>query len=131
MHAIQDAVPRADVTWRESPRGMSHFGGLGRPLMSMEDPSVNAAWRDHRRHVLDIAFRMIGNLAEAEDVVQEAFARLLAADVDAIDDVGGWLVVVSIPIVVDFPAPLGPRKPKTSPGAMSKSMSLTASTPPG
>jgi len=67
----------------------------------MEDPSVNAAWRDHRRHVLDIAFRMMGNLAEAEDVVQEAFARLLAADVDAIDDVGGWLVVVTTRVCLD------------------------------
>ena len=27
-----------------------------------------------RRHVLDVAFRMLGNLAEAEDVVQEAYA---------------------------------------------------------
>ena len=71
--------------------------------MSMEDPSaeISAAWRDHRRHVLDIAFRMMGNLAEAEDVVQEAFSRLVVADVDAIDDVGGWLVVVTTRLCLD------------------------------
>ena len=31
------------------------------------DVAVEQAWRDHRRHVLDIAFRMLGNLSEAED----------------------------------------------------------------
>jgi RNA polymerase sigma-70 factor (ECF subfamily) len=58
------------------------------------DLRVGRAWRDHRRHVLDIAFRMLGSLSEAEDVVQEAFARLVRTDLDEIDDVGGWLVVV-------------------------------------
>jgi RNA polymerase sigma-70 factor, ECF subfamily len=58
------------------------------------DLRVGRAWRDHRRHVLDIAFRMLGSLSEAEDVVQEAFARLVRSDLDRIDDVGGWLVVV-------------------------------------
>jgi RNA polymerase sigma-70 factor, ECF subfamily len=58
------------------------------------DLRVGRAWRDHRRHVLDIAFRMLGSISEAEDVVQEAFARLVRADLDEIDDVGGWLVVV-------------------------------------
>jgi hypothetical protein len=40
------------------------------------------------------------------------------------------MVVVSMPTVVDLPAPLGPSRPKTSPGATSKSMAFTASTPP-
>ena len=62
---------------------------------------LGQAWRDHRRHVLDIAFRMLGNLGEAEDVVQEAFARLVRADVDRIDDVGGWLVVVVSRLCLD------------------------------
>ena len=43
----------------------------------------------------------------------------------------GRIVVVRIPIVVDLPAPLGPRRPKTSPAATSKSIDFTASTPPG
>jgi RNA polymerase sigma-70 factor, ECF subfamily len=58
------------------------------------DLRVGRAWRDHRRHVLDIAFRMLGSLSEAEDVVQEAFSRLVRSELDQIDDVGGWLVVV-------------------------------------
>lgn len=59
------------------------------------------AWRDHRRHVLDIAFRMLGNLSEAEDVVQEGFARLVKADIDQIEDTGGWLVVVVSRLCLD------------------------------
>ena len=39
--------------------------------------------------------------------------------------------VVSMPIVVDLPAPLGPSRPNTSPAATEKSILLTASTPPG
>ena len=65
------------------------------------DDELGQAWQDHRRHVLDIAFRMLGNVGEAEDVVQEAFARLVRADVDQIDDVGGWLVVVVSRLCLD------------------------------
>ena len=43
----------------------------------------------------------------------------------------GAIVVVSMPIVVDLPAPFGPSSPNTSPGATSKSIPCTASTPPG
>jgi RNA polymerase sigma-70 factor (ECF subfamily) len=62
---------------------------------------VGRAWRDHRRHLLDIAFRMLGNLSEAEDAVQESFARLVRADLERIDNVGGWLVVVVSRLCLD------------------------------
>jgi RNA polymerase sigma-70 factor (ECF subfamily) len=65
------------------------------------DVELGRAWRDHRRHLLDIGFRTLGNLSEAEDAVQEAFARLVRADLDQIDDVGGWLVVVVSRICLD------------------------------
>ena len=79
--------------------------------MEHPSPDISAAWREHRRHLLDIAFRMLGNLAEAEDVVQEAFSRLVVADVDAIDDVGGWLVVVTTRLVPrSAPQPAPPQR---------------------
>jgi RNA polymerase sigma-70 factor (ECF subfamily) len=65
------------------------------------DVELGRAWREHRRHLLDIAFRMLGNLGEAEDAVQEAFTRLAAADLSTIDDVGGWLVVVVSRLCLD------------------------------
>jgi len=58
------------------------------------DVRLGRAWRDHHRYLLDVAFRVLGSISEAEDVVQEAYARLVKADLDAIDDVKGWLVVV-------------------------------------
>src|SRR5579864_992316 len=42
----------------------------------------------------------------------------------------GWSSVVSILMVVDLPAPLGPRKAKISPSAMVKLMSSTAVSSP-
>jgi RNA polymerase sigma-70 factor (ECF subfamily) len=62
---------------------------------------LDRAWREHRRHLLDVGFRMLGSLSEAEDVVQEAFARLVRADVDRIDEIGGWLVVVVSRLCLD------------------------------
>jgi RNA polymerase sigma-70 factor, ECF subfamily len=68
---------------------------------SRNDTALEQAWRDNRRHLLDIAFRMLGNLSEAEDVVQEGFARLLRVDLDEIEDVRGWLVVVVSRLCLD------------------------------
>jgi RNA polymerase sigma-70 factor, ECF subfamily len=65
------------------------------------DIQLGRAWREHRRYVLDIGFRMLGSLSEAEDVVQEAFARLMRTDIDEIDDVRGWLVVVVSRLCLD------------------------------
>jgi len=51
-------------------------------------------WREHRTYLLSIAYRMLGNIADAEDVVQDAFTRLLRFDAGEINDMRGWLVVV-------------------------------------
>lgn len=57
------------------------------------DAALSAIWRAHHRYVLDVAYRMLGSVSEAEDIVQDAFARLLPIDLDTIDDIRGWLVV--------------------------------------
>ena len=68
-----------------------------------EDRHSNAesAWIEHRQRVFDIAYRMTGSIAEAEDIAQETSMRLLAADLDSITDVLGWLVTVSSRLSVD------------------------------
>ena len=44
---------------------------------------------------------MLGAVTESEDVVQEAFDRLLREDIDQIEDVRGWLVVVTTRLSLD------------------------------
>src|SRR6266550_3966079 len=116
---------------------MSHFRAGGRPYRVTPRPGrtsmgdeLGQAWRDHRRHGLDIAFRMLGNLAEAEDVVQEAFARLARADVDRIDDVGGWLVVVVSRLCLDR-LRSDRRHPTSAAGSASGSSTAGNLSPPG
>jgi RNA polymerase sigma-70 factor, ECF subfamily len=55
---------------------------------------VTEAWRSHRPYLVNLAYQMLGDIGDAEDLVQEAFLRLSRADVDEIDNVRGWLTVV-------------------------------------
>lgn len=59
------------------------------------------AWREHRPFLVDLAFRMLGNIGDAEDVVQDAFTRLLRVDTESISDLRGWLVVVVSRLCLD------------------------------
>ena len=58
------------------------------------DARLGRAWRDDHRYLLNVALRVLGSVSEAEDAVQEGFARLVAQDLDEIEDVRGWLTVV-------------------------------------
>ncbi|HEX4864859.1 MAG TPA: sigma-70 family RNA polymerase sigma factor [Acidimicrobiales bacterium] len=77
---------------------MDQTPSVGRDTESV----VAAAWRDQKAFSTDLAFRMLGDIAEAEDVVQEAFARLLQANPSEIGDVRGWLVVVVSRLCLDI-----------------------------
>ncbi len=58
------------------------------------DARLGHAWRDNSRYLLNVAFRVLGSISEAEDAVQEAFARLVEQNLDEIDDTRRWLTVV-------------------------------------
>ncbi len=51
-----------------------------------DDATISQAYREHRPYLVDLAFRTLGDLGAAEDVVQDAFARLLRADAGEIID---------------------------------------------
>jgi RNA polymerase sigma-70 factor, ECF subfamily len=68
---------------------------------SSREARVRAAWKADRAYLFAIAVGMLGRPAEAEDVVQEAFARLAGACIDDIEDVRGWLVVVTRRLCLD------------------------------
>src|SRR6202521_612446 len=56
---------------------------------------IAEVWRLNRPYLVDLAFAMLRDIGAAEDAVQEAFARLVVADFDGIDDKRGWLIVVT------------------------------------
>lgn len=60
-----------------------------------ESAGLEAAWHDHHPYLVNLAYRMLGDIGEAEDVAQEAFLRLARADQDQLDDVRAWLTVVA------------------------------------
>ena len=59
------------------------------------------AWSEHHAFLLDVSYRLLGSYSDAEDVVQEAFTRLLRTDLDPIEDVRAWLVVVVSRLCLD------------------------------
>jgi RNA polymerase sigma-70 factor, ECF subfamily len=59
------------------------------------------AWNEHRPYLIDLAFRMLGDIGAAEDVVQDAFWRLLRARPGEIEDERGWLIVVTSRLCLD------------------------------
>src|SRR4029079_19648934 len=66
-----------------------------------DSPSVEAAWRSHRPYLVNLAYQMLGDIGEAEDVAQEAFLRLSRADPSQIDDIRAWLTVVAGRLCLD------------------------------
>ena len=66
-----------------------------------DDERVIQAYREHRSYLVDLAFRMLGDIGAAEDAVQEAYTRLLAADAGGIEDERGWLIVVTSRLCLD------------------------------
>jgi DNA-directed RNA polymerase specialized sigma24 family protein len=69
------------------------------------DSAVDAALIGERRHLLSLAFRMLGTVAEAEDAVQETYVRwyrLEPAERDQIQVQRAWLTRVASRICLDM-----------------------------
>jgi len=62
---------------------------------------ISQAYQDHRPYLVDLAFRMLGDIGAAEDIVQDAFTRLMAAKSGEIEDERGWLIVVTSRLCLD------------------------------
>ena len=73
--------------------------GGGRP-----DPGLSAIMSE-RRQLINLTYRLLGSLADAEDAVQETYARWYAMSQqqqEAIESPGGWLTRVASRICLDL-----------------------------
>ncbi|GAA1605876.1 RNA polymerase sigma factor SigJ [Kribbella sancticallisti] len=68
------------------------------------DPDLSAIMSE-RRQLINLAYRLLGSLAEAEDVVQETYARWYALSLpqrEAIETPAAWLTKVASRICLDL-----------------------------
>ena len=56
---------------------------------------LGAEWETHRPAVFGVAYRLLGSVADAEDVAQDVWLRAARADLRAVDDLRAWLVTVA------------------------------------
>src|SRR5215472_11860394 len=74
------------------------------PEHGQPDPGLSAIMSE-RRQLINLAYRLLGSLAEAEDAVQETYARWYALSRqqrEAIESPGAWLTTVASRICLDL-----------------------------
>ena len=73
-------------------------------MTTQPDPSLSAIMNE-RRQLINLTYRLLGSLADAEDVVQETYARWYAMSrqqQEAIESAGAWLTTVASRICLDL-----------------------------
>ncbi|QNP62156.1 RNA polymerase sigma-70 factor [Streptomyces genisteinicus] len=76
----------------------------------MATDTVNDVFEEHRSLLTGVAYRMLGRVADAEDVVQEAWLRWSAADRGDVREPRGWLVRVTTRLAIDRLRHIGSRR---------------------
>lgn len=59
-------------------------------------------FEENRGHLRAVAYRMLGSASAADDAVQEAWLRLTRSDLNAVENLGGWLTTVVARICLDM-----------------------------
>ena len=67
-----------------------------------ETTGFTAAWRHHHPYLVNLAYQMLGDVGDAEDVAQEAFLRLSRTAPGEIEDVRAWLTTVAGRLCLDL-----------------------------
>lgn len=88
------------------------------------------AWRAHRAYLVDLAFRMLGDVGAAEDAVQEAFTRLARIPPEQVNDDRGWLTVVTSRLCLDRIRAAHTRRESAQDAATVESARPLAQAPP-
>ena len=105
-----DWVGGAGSARRREPRQWGVGGRGGRPGLDGRRCCRRRAYRvmpvatvfeDQRGRLFGLAYRMLGSVADAEDVVQDAYLRWAGADQDAIHEPAAWLTTVTTRLALD------------------------------
>jgi RNA polymerase sigma-70 factor (ECF subfamily) len=71
------------------------------PPPSTPADALASRFEAHRGHLRGTAYRLLGSLAEADDVVQDAWLRASRADTTAVDNLGAWLTTIVARLCLD------------------------------
>ncbi|MER6976284.1 RNA polymerase sigma factor SigJ [Streptomyces carpinensis] len=71
------------------------MGNGHRSERSEQQDALGAEWERHRPAVFGAAYRLLGSVADAEDVTQDVWLRAAGADLRDIGDLRAWLVTVA------------------------------------
>jgi RNA polymerase sigma factor (sigma-70 family) len=81
---------------------LSRFDGPARQRRKEDEMNDSiAVFEASRRRLLSIAYRMLGSMAEAEDVVQDTWLRWHGADPQALQAPVAWLTTVATRLALD------------------------------
>jgi len=69
--------------------------------IAMTGTDDHDAFEAERSRLTGLAYRMLGSVVDAEDVVQEAWIRWTAADTDTIERPAAWLTTVTSRLAID------------------------------
>ena len=69
--------------------------------MSSSDDDRATTFERYRPRLFGVAYRMLGSVDDAEDVVQETYLRWHQADVDVVREPEAWLVAVASRLAID------------------------------
>ncbi|MEU7768790.1 sigma factor [Nocardia sp. NPDC049190] len=71
------------------------MGEVPAPRAAKVGGALEAEWETHRAAVFGVAYRLLGSVADAEDVTQDVWLRASGADLGEVNDLRAWLVTVA------------------------------------
>jgi RNA polymerase sigma factor (sigma-70 family) len=80
---------------------ISSDGREGKDVTVNERDWQTEEFERNRRHLRAVAYRMLGSVSDADDVVQEAWLRLNRSDADSVENMRGWLTTIVARLCLD------------------------------
>jgi RNA polymerase sigma-70 factor (ECF subfamily) len=105
MSPAVEVLPALDLTFRSGYRLSKPMGGIDVvPVEGSESESFRALVEEHSPMVFRLAFRMTGNVSDAEDVVQETFlkAHRSLGGFDERARFGTWVYRIAVNAAIDL-----------------------------